>query len=99
MVGKTERVVLVKGNSTRWFEQAIFIVNKSAEAERMPVDFIAEAERIIEEFNLKNATLPADGPPPPPVIKKPAVNSFWTTGLMILASVAITGIFAFQLFR
>ena len=55
MTGKTERVVLVKGDSTKWYEQAIFIVNPSAEAEEMPTDFVSEAEKIISEYNLRRA--------------------------------------------
>lgn len=62
LVGKTERVVLVKGNGARWYEQAIFIVNKNAPEESIPIDFIAEAERIIDEFNLKNNPPPVSLP-------------------------------------
>ena len=42
-----ERVILVKGGSTKWYNQAIFIVNKEIPATKMPVDFVAEAEKII----------------------------------------------------
>lgn len=47
MLGPTERVILVKGDSTKWYNQAIFIVNRNTPATKMPVDFVAEAERII----------------------------------------------------
>ena len=53
MTGKTERVVLVKGGGDKWYEQAIFIVNSNAPTNSMPVDFVAEAEKIIDEYNLK----------------------------------------------
>jgi hypothetical protein len=43
----TERVILVKGDSSKWYNQAIFIVNKDTPATKMPVDFVAEAEKII----------------------------------------------------
>ncbi|MDR0271969.1 MAG: hypothetical protein LBI27_01435 [Clostridiales bacterium] len=43
----SERVILIKGDSTKWYNQAIFIVNKDTPATKMPVDFVAEAERII----------------------------------------------------
>lgn len=46
-MGPTERVILVKGDSTKWYNQAIFIVNQNMPATKMPVDFVAEAERII----------------------------------------------------
>jgi hypothetical protein len=47
MTGPTERVILVKGDATKWYNQAIFIVNQNTPATKMPVDFVAEAERII----------------------------------------------------
>ncbi|MCL2385928.1 MAG: hypothetical protein FWC89_00110 [Defluviitaleaceae bacterium] len=47
MTGHTERVILVKGDSTKWYNQAIFIVNQNMPATKMPVDFVAEAEKII----------------------------------------------------
>jgi hypothetical protein len=43
----TERVILIKGDATKWYNQAIFIVNKDTPAVNMPVDFVAEAEKII----------------------------------------------------
>ncbi|MCL1842342.1 MAG: hypothetical protein FWF79_00860 [Defluviitaleaceae bacterium] len=46
-IGQTERVILIKGDATKWYNQAIFIVNKDTPAMKMPVDFVAEAERII----------------------------------------------------
>jgi len=52
MTGKTERVVLVKGGADKWYEQAIFIVNTNAPTENMPIDFVAEAEKIINDYNL-----------------------------------------------
>ncbi|MCL2577086.1 MAG: hypothetical protein FWE27_03435 [Defluviitaleaceae bacterium] len=47
MMGSTERVILIKGDSTKWYNQAIFIVNQNTPATKMPVDFVAEAEKII----------------------------------------------------
>ncbi|MCL2225437.1 MAG: hypothetical protein FWB96_10780 [Defluviitaleaceae bacterium] len=47
MTGPTERVILIKGDPTKWYNQAIFIVNQNTPATKMPVDFVAEAERII----------------------------------------------------
>jgi len=46
-MGPTERVILIKGDSTKWYNQAIFIVNQNTPATKMPVDFVAEAEKII----------------------------------------------------
>jgi hypothetical protein len=75
MVGPTERVILVKGDSTKWYNQAIFIVNQNIPATKMPVDFIAEAERIIynhitkdkREAARKRAAVPGVYTSPTPV--------------------------------
>ena len=53
MIGKTERVILVKGNAKSWYEQAIFIIKPTVDTQ--PLDFVAEAEKIIHEYNLKQA--------------------------------------------
>ena len=50
MTGKTERVILIKGDATKWYDQAIFIVNQNTPPERMPVNFVAEAEKIITNY-------------------------------------------------
>ena len=54
MTGKTERVILVKGDHTKWYNQAIFIVNQNTPQEKMPMDFVAEAERIINNYMVKS---------------------------------------------
>ena len=46
-MGKKERVILIKGGASQWYEQAIFIVKQSTAPENIPVDFVAEAEKII----------------------------------------------------
>jgi len=46
-MGKKERVILIKGDESKWYEQVIFIVNQNTPKEKIPVDFVAEAERII----------------------------------------------------
>ena len=54
MMGQTERVILIKGDSTKWYNQAIFIVNQDTPKHKMPVDFVAEAERIINNYMARN---------------------------------------------
>jgi len=46
-MSKKERVILIKGDSSQWYEQAIFIVNQNAPQSNIPIDFVAEAEKII----------------------------------------------------
>jgi len=109
MIGKTERVILVKGDATKWYDQAIFIVNPNIDAGQMPVDFVAEAEKIISDYNLmrKNKIVgntPAIIVPPAkrkeennfiaPNSKKSRTN-FALGFLMIVACLIITAIFAF----
>ena len=50
MTGQTERVILIKGDSTKWYNQAIFIVNQDTPKNEMPVNFVAEAEKIINNY-------------------------------------------------
>ncbi len=45
-----QRVILVSGNNSKWYEQAIFIINKNMPREKIPVDFVAEAEKIINNY-------------------------------------------------
>ncbi len=44
------RVILIKGNNSKWYEQAIFIVRKDAPKSQIPVDFVLEAEKIINNY-------------------------------------------------
>ena len=46
-MAKKERVILVKGDQSKWYEQAIFIVNQDTPQDQMPLDFVSEAEKII----------------------------------------------------
>ncbi len=67
-----ERVILIKGDSSKWYEQAIFIIKKNAPQGKMPVDFVMEAERIINNYmsGKGKATLPKQPEP----LKQQAIN-------------------------
>ena len=104
MTGKTERVILVKGDSTKWYEQAIFIVNPKTDT--IPVDFVAEAEKIISDYNLnsENKNLTPKNVATPPVILKPRTfqheadkPSIMLGVLMLIACIAIVAIFMYGL--
>lgn len=45
-----DRVILIKGDQTNWYEQAIFIVKSGVPRSKMPLDLVAEAERIINGY-------------------------------------------------
>ena len=47
---RRERVVLIKGNESNWYEQAIFILKPNALAKNMPVDLVSEAEKIVGQY-------------------------------------------------
>jgi hypothetical protein len=49
-VTEQNRVVLVTGETSDFFEQAIFIVKKNLPDNKIPVDFVAEAEKIISAY-------------------------------------------------
>ncbi|MCL2047441.1 MAG: hypothetical protein FWG87_01825 [Defluviitaleaceae bacterium] len=102
-MGNTERVILIKGDSTKWYNQAIFIVNKETPATKMPVDFVAEAEKIIYNHVVgeKNLTYKAEiaskyAAAPRPK-KKPKASAFDVTLnlMMFMACIAIVAVLAF----
>ena len=97
MTGKTERVILVRGDSSKWYEQAIFIVNPKAE--KMPVDFVAEAEKIISDYNLNGETGKQKPPPAPmrPYKKSLDTSDIVLSLLMMAACIALAGIFIYGL--
>ena len=45
-----DKVVLIKGDPTKWYHQAIFIINQDLPTEKIPIDFVAEAEKIIYNY-------------------------------------------------
>ena len=48
----SERVVLIKGDATKWYSQVVFIMNPKNPG--IPVDLVAEAERIILDYKRRN---------------------------------------------
>ena len=50
-ISDNKRVILITGDHTKWYEQAIFIVRKNAPEKNMPTDFIIrEAEMVINNY-------------------------------------------------
>ena len=49
-----ERVVVIKGDAEKWYSQAVFFINPSMAKEAIPVDFVAEAEKILYNYMAKN---------------------------------------------
>ena len=55
-----EQVVVIQGDATKWYSQAVFIINPNPTAEAAPVDFVAEAEKIIFRYVAKNRKYAGD---------------------------------------
>jgi len=49
-ISDNKRVILITGDQSKWYEQAIFIVRKNAMDAAGPTDFIKEAESIISNY-------------------------------------------------
>lgn len=47
---ENKRVILITGGASKWYEQAIFIVKKNVPQKSLPLDFVREAEGIIESY-------------------------------------------------
>jgi len=99
---KTERVIVLKGDATKWYEQAIFIINPK-EQEKMPPDLVQEAERIIHEYNLKREAEKSTNPVILPGLASPQRGNFFSDFkvhiFMAAASVIVTAVFIFGLLR
>ncbi|MCL2373053.1 MAG: hypothetical protein FWC78_06590 [Defluviitaleaceae bacterium] len=94
-MGKTERVILIKGDHKKWYNQAIFIINPATTKEQLPTDLVAEAEKIIANYMTK--------PPPAPntVIsaqqnnKKTKRLDFALNIIMMLICIAIVAVIVY----
>jgi hypothetical protein len=45
-----ERVILIRGKKSNWYEQAIFIIKPGVVKDITQVDMVEEAERVINEY-------------------------------------------------
>lgn len=100
------KVVLLKGGQDKWYEQAIFILKDSVRGDEVSIDFVKEAEKIINGQNLQNKVAnkynemaaapavpkPAKSKQPP---KKSKFDSFLNATIVITAIVLLT-LFAYH---
>ena len=61
MTSPSDQVVVLQGDATKWYSQAVFILNPSPQAEPAPVDFVAEAEKIIFSYVARKRKYAKDG--------------------------------------
>jgi len=95
----SERVVVIKGNAANWYSQAVFILNPKVAADTAPIDFVAEAEKIIFEYMAKK-----NGSTPPCNTQKTGVKKRFPLGiilytLMALATISIAVAIGYGLLR
>lgn len=106
---KNDRVILIKGDASKWYDQAIFIVNKNIPPDKIPVDFVAEAEKIINQYIMKKnrqAGHPKNTegflpPSMPAKAVKPVKDKrfdFALNMIMLLGCLAIASMFIFGMF-
>ena len=90
------RVILIKGGNNKWYEQAIFIVRKDAAAQ-IPVDFVAEAEKIINGYMHRKAK-----PAPARTRQQTAVKNtpldYVLNTLIVVCCIALAAILTYAVF-
>lgn len=50
---ENKKIILIKGDNSNWYEQAIFIMRTDIAPKNVPVDFVLEAEKIINNYMQK----------------------------------------------
>ena len=101
-----ERVVVIKGNPEKWYSQAVFILNPQATTEEVPMDFVAEAEKLIYNYMARKQSCPEDGHittlwDDEPVKKNHMRRrfDFLIDALMVLACVGLVAVVAYGLLQ
>ncbi len=73
-----ERVILIKGDGSKWYDQIIFILKNNVKI-NPPVDLVAEAEKIIGDYlnvklNNKHVPIKSVQSQTKPIQSKPIIN-------------------------
>ncbi len=50
-----KKIIMVDGKQSEWYEKAIFIMRGDINTENKKVDFVKEAEKIINSYMIKNS--------------------------------------------
>ncbi len=95
-----DRVILVKGNNSNWYEQAIFIVKPNVSKKNVPVDLVSEAEKIINSYVNCGSNKKLDIKPQTKPIAKRSTKTFdFFLNVVLLVGVSVlAGIIAYNAF-
>ena len=56
MQENNKKIIMVDGKQSEWYEKAIFIMRSDINTENKTVDFVKEAEKIINSYMLKTSS-------------------------------------------
>ena len=93
----SERVVVIKGNASNWYSQAVFILNPGVRAGEMPLDFVTEAEKIIFDYMAKKNGQTVPSTLPENKTKKRVPFGFLLYILMALVCIGMAVVIGFGL--
>lgn len=93
----SERVVVIKGSASNWYSQAVFILNPGVQPGDIPIDFVAEAEKIIFDYMAKKQGNPAPNKQIASKAKRRFSLGFLLYILMGLACVGMAAVIGFGL--
>ncbi len=101
MADTNEKVILIKGDGSKWFQQAIFVLNPNF-ASVSNIDFVQEAEKIISSYmsgknkaaitTAYSATKPVQKtvlPTPAPRTKAPVIKKQGNTFDILINSIML----------
>ena len=96
-----ERVILIKGDATKWYNQAIFIVKKEIPPDKIPVDFVSEAEKIINGYIISQNRRRQTASPPKLSVKKVKKSKFdfMLNAVMLIGCLVIAGMLFFGMLQ
>lgn len=94
-----KKVIMVDGKRSEWYEKAIFIMRSDINTENKPVDFVSEAEKIINSYMIKSADTINEikaGVKPIKVTKNKNLNLI--LNLCLILSIMLLGITLYKIF-
>lgn len=94
-----KKVIMVDGKRSEWYEKAIFIMRSDINTENKPVDFVSEAEKIINSYMIKSADTINEikaGVRPIKVTKNKNINLI--LNLCLILSIMLLGITLYKIF-